>query len=111
MVHIRHRVIIATTWEREKAEEVAKAVREMSGWEIPPPMCSVVNGYWTVFIPPDGSGSHWPVSEKGNQVREYFKSLVNNPNSYFEWVEVLYSDDDYRAEILDSPWKKTPNKE
>lgn len=96
MSSVQHHVIIVTTYRRDLAEE-AWYVAEGIFPHATHPVESSVNGYFTFFIPPDGSKEGWADSVEGDQRRDEFitwlksKDYSDGSNPY-TWVEVSYGD-------------------
>jgi hypothetical protein len=104
MGRIVHHAIIATTYDKKRAEALFKFCKGL-GVSVAQ-VSSEVNDYQTVFIGPDGSKSGWAASDKGDEDREKVKEKLKSyaydgGSNPFNWVEVSYSSDDLRAEVVE----------
>lgn len=100
MGYIRHHAIIVTTFSEEMARETHdKACEVFGSVNLPPIIYSNVNGYSTIFIPPDGSKEGWPPSDLGDFNRAKFLDWViskryEDGSSSLSWAEIQYGDDE-----------------
>ena len=105
MGYIRHNAIVATTWQEESADALVAYASEVGAEAVVGP--EVTNGYRTVMIAPDGSKEGWQESDDGNERRRLIREWLDaggDRGIYFEWIEVVYGDDDSAASIVDSAW-------
>jgi hypothetical protein len=106
MGYTRHHAIIVTTWDKATIKEVHKTAKRL----FPSQMVSdvlrgTINGYYTVFVGPDGSKEGWPESDKGNARRAHF---IEHLHTLFlaAWVEVQYCDEEGDEKITRSSMKE-----
>lgn len=103
MGYMKHHAIVITSWKKgliESAREEAMKLfdpRQVS--EVTP---ETVNGYRSLLIAPDGSKEGWAESDRGNMARDVFVGWIKEQtyedgSNPFDWVEVMYGDDDTLA--------------
>lgn len=112
MGYIRHNAIVVTTWSDGLIEAAAQQAREL-GAQVLGPGDSVVNGYRSILICPDGSKEGWDDSSLGDNRRAAFKAWLrqqafSNGSSSLEWVEVSYGSDDQSSAVVDDQWRDRP---
>ena len=92
MGYMRHHAIIVTSWNRRSMLEARNKAKKIFPYvsEISP---ETTNGYYSLFIPPDGSKEGWDESDEGNERRNKFLSWLTI-YSIFDWVEVQFGDDE-----------------
>lgn len=105
MGYMRHHAIIVTTFNEELIEKVYVKAKEIFP-VMSEVLSSKMNGYKSIFIPPDGSKEGWIDSDEGDTRREMFKKwlvsqLYGDTSSPFEWVEIQYGDDEKETKIID----------
>ena len=110
--HISHHAIAITAYNQESAEKARQAAVEIferefakdtAPWqrrapEIAGPLESPANGYYTVFVPPDGSKEHGLTSNCGDRARDALIEWLKTSGDFI-WAEIQYGDD------LDAPAK------
>jgi hypothetical protein len=115
--HVRHHAIVVTSWEDDLIER-AHGVAEAGGCEPTPISESMVNGYRSFLVPPDGSKSGWSHDREGDERRDRFKEFLRSRRYYdgsssIEWVEVAYGSDDAGNDISpfvsDHEWVDDPH--
>ena len=107
MGYIRHNAIIATAWQNEAAAALVDFASSIGAEAIAGG--EQVNGYLTVCITPDGSKEGWQSSDEGDARREKIRQWLDDADSrdqYFEWVEVVYGNDDAEASVAASRWEE-----
>lgn len=98
MGYMAHHAIVVTTWKNELIQEAHN--RAVSLCMNTSSICQITtNGYYSFFIPTDGSKEGWPESDKGDARRAEFKKWCSEQayedgSSALEWVEISYSSDD-----------------
>ena len=98
MGHMRHHAIIVTSWDAALMEEAYERAAELFP-VVSPLLDSEINGYQTIFIPPDGSKEGWDESNAGDERRHKFLDWLKQRNSerggeFYKYVEVQYGDDE-----------------
>lgn len=93
MGYIKHHAIIITSWD-DKALAKIKKKFPIVGKVIK----SHINGYCSLFVPPDGSKEGWPDSDNGDiirrEIKNYIKSLAYEDGSNsVQYVEVSYDEE------------------
>jgi len=109
MGHVQHHAIIVTTFDRKLADTALEHAK-LLGCSVTPVIESNINSEWTFLVGPDGSKSGWRDDENGDERREKFKAWMeemrNKDGSHpLSWVEVAYSSDDQRAEVVADVWE------
>jgi hypothetical protein len=92
MGYIKHNAIIVTG----NADYIAqvKGIADILDLPTSPILCSQNNGYYSFFIPPDGSKEGWPDSIEYDKRRQRFKEVLKEKIDIFvDWVEVSYGGD------------------
>src|SRR5215213_3203028 len=109
MGYIRHHSIIVTAGNPKdinRAHKAANTILNTVFAEHPfgpgegmlsPILTSLVNGYRSFFIAPDGSKEGWSTSELGDKARELIIKKLKKIG--VDYIEVYYGDDDNQAEI------------
>lgn len=110
MGYIRHNAIVVTSWSAAAIDAAASRAREI-GLTVLGPSESVVNGYRTLLVCPDGSKEGWEDSNLGDKRRDAFSSWLyshrhSDESSPFEWVEIHYGSDDGLANVERHAWSK-----
>jgi len=106
MGYTRHHAILVTTYKEQltkTAHEKAKTIFEDT--LISPVQESVINGYHSFAIFPDGSNEGWGDSEMGDENRAMFIAWLETQRfedrgSPYDWVEVQYGDDEWETCIV-----------
>lgn len=113
---MRHHTIVVSSFSEERikcAQDKARSLFNRMldeddvqwGGMVSGALLSPVNGYWTFFIAPDGSKEGWSESERGEKLRAEFVRWLDEQrhsdgSSSIHWVEVMFADDDWKAEIV-----------
>ncbi len=84
--------IVVSAWNDDIESAHAKA-SELFKWVSPISLVHT-NGYRSFFVPPDGSKEGWDESDKGNDNRAAFIQWMREQETYLDWVEVQYGNDD-----------------
>lgn len=107
MGYVLHHAIVATCWQDGAAEKLRDHAESVGAEALVGK--EQTNGYRTVCITPDGSKEGWDASEEGNKQRRQIVEWLrtNADETYFEWCEVKYGDDDGRADVSDDAWWST----
>lgn len=116
MGHIRHHMIVVTSWDQGLLEEAKVTARRIFHREFFPnyrdadnlvseTIDSLTNGYSTFFIAPDGSKEGWSESEDGDCARKCFIEWLKTKqhedgSSALRYAEIFYGDDDRQSEII-----------
>lgn len=112
--NIRHHVIVVTSNQKEKLEKIRKEVIELyqskmeaknSSKLVGPIQESLINGFVTFLIAPDGSKEGYDASDDADRIRQLVVDLVrsfpsNEEEGYLQFVEVSYGQDDGKAQIV-----------
>jgi len=72
MGQMHHHSIVVTSGDQKLLEKTYKKANKLFGILVTPIMQSVINGYFTYFISPDGSKEYWDSSNAYNDHREEF---------------------------------------
>ena len=107
MGHIRHEAIIVTGYRADPeypgAPDITHAQDKatMLGLEVTDIIQSVMNGYTTFVVVPDGGKEGWSTSDEYGLRRASFLEWLktNNRNFLFDWVHIQYGDDDGVTEV------------
>ncbi len=98
---IIHNAVIATTWNKERADSTRSWIASLSKKEQNLFMISneKSNGYITIICGPDGSKEGRPESDAGDALRETFIQHIeedkydeDNETSPWNWVEVEFGE-------------------
>ena len=100
--NVEHAIVV-TSWDKKllaKAHKKANAIFP----HVSEPVDHVSNGGASFLVPPDGSKEGWYESNDGNKRRAQFVEWLNKQryddgSTSLRWIEVLYADDEHRAEI------------
>jgi hypothetical protein len=92
-----HHAIIVTGFDEQRVRQAHTKAEELFQWGSPVPPVnlvspiieSVVNGFSSFFVAPDGSKSEWE-SEDGDAARETFIRWLEEGQTWCDWVEVQY---------------------
>lgn len=109
MGYIRHHAIIVSSWSEEHIYAAHEEASKLFSW-VSEVSQSQINGYRAFFIPPDGSKEGWAVSNEGNIRRRDFTKWLADSESYCDWIEVQFGDDNHEDAIIrssDSGWKES----
>ncbi len=106
MGYMCHHAILITTYDEHhatRAHDRAETIFEDT--LVSPVQESVINGYYSFAIFPDGSKEGWSASDKGDEHRTMFiawleKQRNEDRSSWYDWVEVQYGDDDLATRIV-----------
>lgn len=100
MGYIKHHAIVVTRWNDKHIERAHGLAIEnsLSPTDITP---SVVNGYRSFMIPPDGSKEGWEESNLGDERRSAWVNAMKDlgEDDYCEWAELAFRDDDGMARV------------
>ena len=105
MGYMRHHGMLVTTFDKEKAEAAHQKAREIFTFLVSEIRESVINGYYSFAIFPDGSKEDWDDSDLGDGNRAFFKAWLETQRhedrrTSLDWVEVQYGDDDWDTKII-----------
>lgn len=111
MGHVTHNAIIVTAY----IEQDIRAAHEVAvglGMSVTPVIVSNTNSVRTFLAGPDGSQTGWDEDEAGDERREKFKAKLEelrfeDGTHPLQWVEVAYSSDDRKAEVVADVWGTT----
>lgn len=101
MGYMSHHSIIITTWDDKITTIHRKAIKIFGKEGVSEITPTMVNGYRSFFIPPDGSKEGWEGSDTGNENRDSFKEWIYKSKIYCAWAEVQFGDDDGITKIID----------
>jgi hypothetical protein len=103
MGYIRHHAIIVTSFGSAYINAAHAEARRLFPYttEI---AVSPVNEYYSFLVPPDGSKEGWPESDESDANRDALIAWLDQQrcedgSSNLDWVEVVYSHDDYSNEV------------
>ena len=115
MGYIRHHAIVVTSWDKKLVEKARRKAMRIFNVKSPygniPKLVSTiitspVNGYYSIFIAPDGSKEGWEESDNGDVNRDNFINWINeqayeedNSNS-LSYAELFYGDDEGKSKIV-----------
>ena len=93
---IVHHAVVVTSYHKEDIDRAYERAREIFS-VVSPPLESVINGYWSFFIPPDGSKEGWAESDTGDAQRKRFAKWVRaqayeDGSNSLDAVEVAYGE-------------------
>lgn len=95
---IIHNAIVVTGTNISLAADMARSL----GLQVLGPSESVINGYQSILVCPDGSKEGWEDSDKADALRAQFRTWLNSrKNEGMEWVEVRFGPDTEGAYVLD----------
>lgn len=77
MGYIRHHAIIVTRWSHDSLVDAQKKAIEL-GHAVSAIVRSVINGYESFLIAPDGSKEGWSESDDGDARRDKFIEWLEN---------------------------------
>ena len=105
MGYMRHHAIVVTTFQPKAAKAArAKAIELFEDGLVSETLESVINGYLTFLIAPDGSKLGWARDKQGDESREGFiawlKGHGDHNSTWFDWVEIQYGDDEKEALVV-----------
>ena len=109
MGYMRHNAIVVTSWSEVSIVAAAQKANEL-GLQVLGPSDSVINGYCSLLICPDGSKESWLDSNVGEDRREAFRAWLDGQkyddgSTNLEWVEIAYGDDDRSANVVHTAWE------
>lgn len=119
MGYMVHHAILVTTFDEQAAKVAHKKASEIfdrlvSG--ITGISESLVNGYHSFAIFPDGSKDGWEDSDEGDEHRAAFVAWLETQqyedrSSRYDWVEVQYGDDNGKTMIINDSdaWQRSNN--
>jgi len=101
--NVEHAIVVSS-WDKtllRKAHKKASAIFP----HVSELVAHVANGGASFLVPPDGSKEGWDESADGDQRRVQFvawldKQRYDDGSTSLRWIEVLYADDEHRAEIV-----------
>lgn len=105
MGYMRHHAIIVTTFAKERAQTAHQKAREIFGSIVSALNESIVNGYWSFCVFPDGSKEGWADSDQGDTDRALFQEWLEeqryeDKSSPYDWIEVQYGDDNGETKVV-----------
>lgn len=118
MGYIRHNAIVVTGDSYEQAQvkfDLAhKKAVELFGSLTTNPISTIINGYQTFFVAPDGSKENWGESDSYNEKRkelaDYIDSMAYGDGSNcVNFVDLGY--DEYLEAKIDRTNKEIPDEE
>ena len=96
---INHNAVIATTWSLEKADNLQEWIETLGDKRrlIIRAKETLVNGYHTFIVVPNGSKEGWEDSDNGDRLRERViirlsKDNYEDNSSPWNWVEVGFGE-------------------
>ncbi len=105
MGYIKHHAIVVTSCDKvliHKAHNKGEKIFANSLTEI---IRSEIGGYYSFFIPPDGSKEGWDESDLGDKKRETFlnwldKQAYEDGSNSISYAEFFYGDDNGDSEVI-----------
>lgn len=116
MGYIRHNAIVVTgmhEWSHDSSLLTifdAHVAAENAGCRLVSPVVGPgTNGTSSFLVAPDGSKEGWTESDEQDQARDRFVAWLReqDPEGYFDWVEVVLGSDDQEALIERSGYDET----
>lgn len=98
MGYMRHHAIIVTSWDEKKTPIWHAEAVKFFGELVSPIIPSVINGYESFFIAPDGSKEGWDDSIDGDKKRDGFIVYLRT-QEWPEWIEVEYQGDGGKSKV------------
>lgn len=100
-----HHAIVVTADTAERGAQAAAAATACGLPGVSAPWVDAINGYATVFVPPDGSNAGWPESDAGDARRQAFVDWLEarrgpDGSSPWSWVEVSYGPDVEKSRVV-----------
>jgi hypothetical protein len=114
--NIRHHTLIVTVHDQKLAEKLRQQISDLykknmeakNGFQLISPIVgSLIGGYYTFFIAPDGSKEGYDLSDDGDRIRAKVIALLDSFKSEngaypVNYVELYFGDDTEPAAILHS---------
>jgi hypothetical protein len=106
MGYMRHHGILITGFDKERVQVAHQKAREIFDETLVSEIKeSVINGYYSFAIFPDGSKEGWTDSDRGDQNRVEFiawlqAQLYEDKSSPYDWVLVQYGDDELETCVV-----------
>lgn len=106
MGYLRHKALIVNGWDAkavELAHDAVAAIYEKGGMRqlVSPVVSHVTNGGASFFVAPDGSKEGWDTSDRGDELLDEAKDLLDT-HAHLDWCEVLCGGDDDEFAVLGS---------
>lgn len=107
MGYISHHAFVVTDYSYGDWIERAHAeARRLFGPLVSEIIPSIINGYRSFLVAPDGSKEGWAESDAGDAARAAFREWLraieyDDHSSPLHWVEIQYGDDDLDTIIID----------
>ena len=93
MGYIKHNAIIITLYDGDKYNQVIEEAKSVFGEEmVSDSVTSIMNGFKSFFIGPDGSKEGWDHSDDGDENRAKFIEWCKGKS--VDYVEVSYGGDE-----------------
>lgn len=107
MGYMRHHAFLVTTFDQGRAQAAHEKAMGIFGQLVSELNESIVNGYYSFAIFPDGSKEGWGTSDQGDEGRALFRNWLelqryedySSPYDWV-WVEVQYGDDNRETRIV-----------
>lgn len=112
--NIRHHTLVVTVHDQKLAEKLRLQISDLykknmeakNGFQlISPIVASLIGGYYTFFIAPDGSKEGYDLSDDGDMIRtkviELLESYKTNDATFpVSYVELFYGDDFLSPQVI-----------
>ena len=105
MGHMRHHVIVVTSWKDDAIQSAHGAARFIFNGNVTQITNPVVNGFRSFMVAPDGSKEGWEESNVGDSSRNQFVNHLKtfcheDGSSPLSWAEMQFGDDDGENKLL-----------
>lgn len=113
MGHVRHKLLVITSWSADAAGSAWTKARDIWGTDasrvVSAPIQSIINSYWTVVLTTSGSKSRWGERQVHDSRLDEMLSWLRSTKTlmatgYLEWVLVEYGWDDEEAVVSAHRW-------
>lgn len=107
MGYMRHHAIVVTTWQDKLITEAHQKACEIFGNNQVTPVIgpTIINGFYSFFVGPDGSKEGWGESDLGDASRSSFIKWINDQadkddgSNSLKYAELYYGDEQRKSEI------------
>lgn len=105
MGYMVHHTIVVSSCNDALLDKAYLKAQEIFGDQVSNVVESVVNGYRSFFIAPDGSKEGWKDSDYGDMRRDEFVAWLDEQryedgSTSLGWVEVQFDDDELDTKVI-----------